>query len=393
MSQDQFNFLSKKFYNNEEHYTFCNNNNDILNELNSLKSNNTKCPIQCSISNVKCNKKIKEYNELIKKNIKDIKNNYYDYEINYIDFNIKNTSISKYKDYKKSIHFNNFNKKYNNDIYQNENNYTNMNNIQELITNNDEYLLSLDEDKIKTLQYYTYRGDIFLNCYINNDDNCFNVEENIIHRVDDNNHMFYSEELEDYLFKVQMLKIFKDNKNIIQKIEDKQLNNYDISEEQYILIFNQYIKDINDIFRDAPKTDKEIYLYRGVSHNYIIKNIRNGIKKYQYDNYRNNNFLSSSLFVDKAYNYTHKKNKIIYRFTIKPGVPLIFLEGISLAKGDMEVLIPNNTILKINDVIDKYLYDSYNTFTKDIICPREYSDINIVDVINIEIMSYNYHYH
>ena len=138
---------------------------------------------------------------------------------------------------------------------------------------------SIAEDKIKTLQYNTYRGDIFLNCYINNDDNCFNVEENIIHRVDDFYHMFYSEELEDYLFKVQMLKIFKDDKNIIQKIEDKQLNNYDISEEQYILIFNQYIKDMNDIFRDAPKTDKEIYLYRGISHNYIIKNIRNGIKK------------------------------------------------------------------------------------------------------------------
>ena len=55
----------------------------------------------------------------------------------------------------------------------------------------------------------------------------------------------------------------------------------------------------------------------------------------------------------------------------------------------MEVLIPNNTILKINEVIDKYLYNSYNTFTKDIICPREYSDINVVDVINIEVMSYH----
>ena len=29
--------------------------------------------------------------------------------------------------------------------------------------------------------------------------------------------------------------------------------------------------------------------------------------QYNYDNYRNNNFLSSSLFVDKAYNYTHNK--------------------------------------------------------------------------------------
>ena len=86
MNHDQFNFLDKKFYNNEEHYTFCNNNNDILNELNSLKISNTKCPIQCSISNVKCNKKIREYKQIKEGNIADIKNNYYDYEINYIDF-------------------------------------------------------------------------------------------------------------------------------------------------------------------------------------------------------------------------------------------------------------------------------------------------------------------
>jgi len=390
MNMDHFNFLDDNFYNNEEHLEFCKTNHTKLEYINYLKSNNTKCPIQCSIGNIKCNKEIKSYNELIKTNINDIKNNYYDYEINYIDFNIKNTSINKYKDYKKSIHFNNFNKEYNNQIYHNETNATNMINIQELIYKNDDYLLSLDEDKIKTLQYYTYRGDIFLNCYINNDDKCFNVEENTINRADDENHMFYSDELNDYLFKVQMLKIFVNDRDISEKIVNKKLNNDDISEEQYILIFNEYIKDMNDIFRDAPKTDKEIYLYRGISDNYIIKNIHNGIKSHHnYHNYKNYNFLSSSLFVDKAYNYTHKKNKIIYRFTINKGVPLIFLEGISLAKGDMEVLIPNNTTLKINEVIDKYLYDSYNTFTKDIICPREYSDINIINVINITVVSYD----
>ena len=193
---DYFNFLDDKFYNNKEHLKFCKTNNEKLEYINFLKSNNTKCPIQYSIGNIKCNKEINSYNELIKTNIKDINNFYYNYEINYIDFNIKNTSINKYKDYKKSIHFNNFNKEYNNQIYNNETNDTNMINIQELIYKNDDYLLSLDKDKIKTLQYYTYRGDIFLNCYINNDDNCFNVYENIIHRVDDNNHMFYSEELE-----------------------------------------------------------------------------------------------------------------------------------------------------------------------------------------------------
>ena len=56
----------------------------------------------------------------------------------------------------------------------------------------------------------------------------------------------------------------------------------------------------------------------------------------------------------------------------------------------MEVLIPNNTILKINQVIDKYLYDSNNIFTKDIVCPREYSNMNIVDIINMNVISYDY---
>ena len=67
-------------------------------------------------------------------------------------------------------------------------------------------------------------------------------------------------------------------------------------------------------------------------------------------------------------------------------MPIIFVEGITLASGDMEVIVPNNTILKLLDEnIKKYLYNSNNTFTKDIICPREYSDYDIIDVIDFNV--------
>jgi hypothetical protein len=113
---DDFNFLDKKLYTDSKHYKFCNANNDILNDINLLKNTKNKCSIQSGKSNIKCNKKINEYIENKTQDIKDIKYYYYDYEINYIDFNINNSSIYDYKDYKKTIYFNNYNRRYNNNI-------------------------------------------------------------------------------------------------------------------------------------------------------------------------------------------------------------------------------------------------------------------------------------
>ena len=52
----------------------------------------------------------------------------------------------------------------------------------------------------------------------------------------------------------------------------------------------------------------------------------------------------------------------------------------------MEVIVPNNTVLVLSDInIKKYLYSNDNKLTKEIICPREYSDYDIIDIIDFNV--------
>lgn len=374
-------FLDKKKYINDDHYKFCKDNDVLLNDYNNSSKLKLKCFIENSKNIMKCNKIIKEFQankkDFLSLNPKTTLN--FDYEITFTDFDVINGTVSSdTKKEMKNIEFNNYND--NNNIYVNENNVDNMANIQEFININDAYLKSLNNDEIKTLQYYTYRGDIFLNGYITS--SRFDINDNIKHTEKSGKHMFYSNDLKDYLFKIQMLKIFKDNIEIIEKIEKKTLMNIDLNEDDYKNILKLYISDLKNIFIKAPKTDKELYVYRGIHINYIY----NSIIDDKIDSYSNKYFLSTSLFIDKAYKYTKPDNRIICRFKINSGVPIIFVEGISLAKGDMEVIVPNNTVLVLSDInIKKYLYSNDNKITKDIICPREFSDYDIIDIIDFNV--------
>lgn len=375
-------FLDKKKYINDDHYKFCKDNDVLLNDYNNSSKLKLKCFIENSKNIMKCNKIIKEFQankkDFLSLNPKTTLN--FDYEITFTDFDVINGTVSSdTKKEMKNIEFNNYNDN-NNNIYVNENNVDNMANIQEFININDAYLKSLNNDEIKTLQYYTYRGDIFLNGYITS--SRFDINDNIKHTEKSGKHMFYSNDLKDYLFKIQMLKIFKDNIEIIEKIEKKTLMNIDLNEDDYKNILKLYISDLKNIFIKAPKTDKELYVYRGIHINYIY----NSIIDDKIDSYSNKYFLSTSLFIDKAYKYTKPDNRIICRFKINSGVPIIFVEGISLAKGDMEVIVPNNTVLVLSDInIKKYLYSNDNKITKDIICPREFSDYDIIDIIDFNV--------
>jgi hypothetical protein len=374
-------FLDRSKYINDEHYNFCNNNDTQLNDLNGSSKLKLKCFIEKSKNDIKCNKIItnfkKNKEDFLLLNPKIIFD--YNYEITFTDFDVINGTVADTKKEFKKIEFNNYND--NNNIYVNENNADNMANIQDFINENDIFLKSLTNDEIKTLQYYTYRGDIFLNGYISS--STFDINNNIKHTEDAEKHMFYSKDLRDYLFKIQMLKIFKDS-DIRLKIKNKKLENNDFNKDDYIKIFKLYISDLNKIFKKAPILEKELYVYRGIEINYIY----NAIIDDKIDSYTNNYFLSTSLFIDKAYKYTKKENRIICRFKINIGTPIIFVEGISLAKGDIEVILPNNTKILLSDKkIKKYLYSNNNKITKDIICPREYSDYDIIDIIDLEIFN------
>ena len=158
-------FLDKKKYINDDHYKFCKDNDVLLNDYNNSSKLKLKCFIENSKNIMKCNKIIKEFQankkDFLSLNPKTTLN--FDYEITFTDFDVINGTVSSdTKKEMKNIEFNNYNDN-NNNIYVNENNVDNMANIQEFININDAYLKSLNNDEIKTLQYYTYRGDIFLN--------------------------------------------------------------------------------------------------------------------------------------------------------------------------------------------------------------------------------------
>ena len=160
-------FLDRSKYINDNHYKFCNDNDVLLNEFNSSSKLKIKCFTEKSKNDIKCNNIIKDFKknkeDFLSLNPKTIFD--YNYEITFTDFDIMNSTVSTdAKKEFKNIEFNNYND--NNNIYINENNVDNMANIQEFINKNDAYLKSLKNDEIKTLQYYTYRGDIFLNGYI-----------------------------------------------------------------------------------------------------------------------------------------------------------------------------------------------------------------------------------
>ncbi len=65
---------------------------------------------------------------------------------------------------------------------------------------------------------------------------------------------------------------------------------------------------------------------------------------------KNTQFTSTSLFFEKAFDYASSKNKMIIKINVNNGMPMIFVEGITLAEKDFEVIIPMNAIflLKIH---------------------------------------------
>jgi hypothetical protein len=278
-----------------------------------------------------------------------------------------NNSILDYKNkiYRYIIKYNEYNKKFINKIQE----YIDEKNLSEFIEKQNNFIESLNIREIYNLKYYTYRGDIYLNSYIDNDGI---FDPNIILSngngiVDDDSDLCY------YFF--QFYDYFKINNNyngnevpidndqlFINFIRDNYLN---FNNEIYKYVFDTYIIELKGLFNKAPRTLNRVVLYRGINESYILKQSKKGY-------YITNHFSSTSLFPEIAYNYT-KKNKIILKIIVEKGMPLIFVEGITLAKGDFEVIMPINSTLYIDYALKKIAYYK----TNDDICPSKDSNNNI----------------
>jgi hypothetical protein len=275
-------------------------------------------------------------------------------------------------EYSYKIKWNEYNKKFINKL-----NYIfNYDYINIFLQEQDVFLKSLNTRELYNLKYYTYHGDIYINSFIQEKfkiDLIKDYSGNLVSNENDLCYFFY--QLKDY-FKLNKYNdeiVNTDNNEIFISFIKKECLNFDMKIYNYIL--NKYLLEMNEIFKKAPKTTQKLILYRGISNDYITSKLKK-------DFYKNSQFTSTSLFIENAIDYaTNKTDKLILKINVNIGMPLIFVEGITLAEKDFEVIIPINAIFFIKNKFKQVPFYK----NKNNICPDE-------DILPINIMELLYIY-
>ena len=320
---------------------------------------------------------IKKYIEL--KSKLEIKNKkiFLNYMKNILIHNENNTLLSnefnnkiEYKPivYEYNIKWNNYNK-----IFINKLNYVfNFEYINLFLHQQHIFISSLNTRELYNIKYYTYHGDIYLNAYIQGTfsiDIIKNYSGNLVSNENDLCYFFY--QLKDYfkINKYNNIDIDINNNDSFINFIKKECLNFDM--KIYEHIFTKYLLEMNDIFKKAPKTTDKLILYRGIKYDYISSKLKK-------DFYKNTQFTSTSLFIEKAIGYSSGKNKMVLKINVPKGMPLIFVEGITLAENDFEVIIPLNSIFYVKKI--SHIVPFYKN-KENIICPDEdNTPINITEL-------------
>jgi len=278
--------------------------------------------------------------------------------------------------YTYEIKYNEYNKKFVNKIQ----NYIDIEYMQEFMQKQSIFLKSLNPRELYALKYYTYRGDVYLNAYIDGTFYPKMIQQYGDSIVDEGSDLCY--------FFYQFLDYFTVNRyyNEIQvPIEDDsvfiefiQENYLSFNETIWMFVFELYIQELKQIFDKAPLTEKRLVLYRGIKNNYVAKNSYKGY-------YITNHFSSTSLFSEIAFRYTDAKDRKMLKIIVDKGLPLIFVEGISLSPNEFEVLIPMKATLYIDYASKKI---NYYKQKQKVICPN-IDDSNIVDVTTLIYTNYS----
>ncbi len=278
-------------------------------------------------------------------------------------------------DYKYKIKYNNYNHKFINKIQDNINKEL----LQSFLDKQNDFLESLNLREIYVLKYYTYHGDIYLNSYI---DGTFKpslikeIGDGIVDSDTDVCYFFY--QFLDY-FSVHNsyndieVPIYDDIK-FINFLKENYLN---FDNDIYTFVFDLYLRELQELFKKAPRTTEKMVLYRGIDTNYILNKSERGY-------YKTSHFTSTSLFAEKAFAYTKIKNRIMLKIIVDENLPLIFVEGITLAKGDFEVIIPLNSVLYIDYALKKV---NYYKNSNEIICPN----MDTTSIVNLTTVIYSHY--
>ena len=114
----------------------------------------------------------------------------------------------------------------------------------------------------------------------------------------------------------------------------------DLNQEQWEIVLDEFIKNVNNIVLNAPKLEYDLFCYRGVKNHYI-----RGTKDIYFISTRLSSF---SLNFEKSYGYYNKlegDQKCMYKTIISAGVNVLFIPKISFASDELEIITPINTII------------------------------------------------
>jgi len=295
-------------------------------------------------------------------------------QLTFFKYNIFENKVVKTKKTSDIIlHYNEYNKKFVNNL----NSSLNINDIQNMIDLQSEFIDSLSMEDLYNLKYYTYYGDTILNAYIQKKFNVDDVELHVKPSRSDKG------VFDPYIvFFNQFRKVFQEKHMSDEELTKYILENYtSFSFDIYEKVIKMYVSDLIAIFQKAPTNKTEFYVYRGFYDNYLSKgsSIRfNGNLNIKNGEIFNKRFMSTSLFPKVATGFT-KKNGYIQRIKIKEGAKFLFLELITLNSSEYEILLP---------IFSKFFIDypfrqikTYFKTDKDIICDSETTEeYNVMDL-------------
>ena len=280
-------------------------------------------------------------------------------------FNIE--LYTKKEKFTHELEYNQFNHKFVNQVQK----IINVDQLQDFFDKQSEFIKNLSIRDRYNLKYYTNQGDTIMVHFINRTFDITNIE------FPRNNIIFYFQFL-DYFNENPVYNSFQVNTSDYYQFSSFIMKNYkSFNHDIYNYVINKFIQELKDLYEKAPRTKEVMYVYRGINDNYIAQEVS---KNKSLGYFISNRFTSTSIFATTAFKFTNTQK--LYEIKIEKGLPVIFMEGITLFKGEYEVLLPINATFFI-DYANKII--KHNNMNKSFICiENEQTDnINITSLVYI----------
>ena len=332
------------FYLDEEHKSMCNYYNLYQELIKQVKVQLKMVPFTIATDNINDRNQLSILSTLNESDKITFTDNVFEYPIEYNDYNHKFINkIQKFIDVEE---------------------------IQAFLTEQSNFLKSLSVREIFNLKYYTQNAYKIIMNFI---EGTFDVKQ-ITHDIIYKNTLFHFQFLDYFKRNPVFNNITVDTSNFQNFHSFIQSNYVKFTMDMYNEIIQNFIEEINEIFKKAPRIKKELFVYRAVQDNYISAEvIKNKTRGY----FTTNRFTSTSLFANKIMSFLDEKKGVLYEIKLEKGVPVIFLEGITFHPLEYEVLLPIGAKLFIDYANKKQKY----YMNMNLICEdkdrRDSSSINI----------------